>query len=50
MFEEKIYEWAEKVINAHKISGMTNTYQMMVDIDKIIAEGFDHDPFFKENL
>ena len=50
MFEEKIREWAEKVINAQKAIGMTNTYQMMLDIDKIIADGFDHDPVFTENL
>lgn len=50
MLEKRLNEWMEKVIAAHESEGMTDTYQMMIDIDKIISEEFDHPPMFEENL
>ena len=48
MFEDKLKEWMEKVINAYnsKENGMTDTFAMIEDVDKIIAEAFEHDPVF----
>ena len=40
--EKRIYEWKEKVIKSVD-GGAYNTYAMMIDIDKIIAEEFDHE-------
>ena len=50
MLEKRLNEWMEKVIEAHKSNGMADTYQMMVDVDRIIAEEFDREPVFDENL
>lgn len=49
MLEARLNEWVRKVLNAYKSEGMTNTYQMLVDVDKIISEEFDHDPVLPEN-
>ena len=50
MLEERLNAWVEKVLKAHAEKGMgIDTYQMIVDIDKIIAEEFDHDYVFDEN-
>lgn len=37
----RIDEWKEKVVNTE---GSANTYRMVKDIDKILAEEFDHEP------
>lgn len=53
MLEEKLNEWVQKVLNAYSNSEtyiFVDTYKMMVDVDKIIAEGFGHRPVFVENL
>lgn len=50
MFEKKMNEWAKKVIEVYQSGGAANTYQMMIDIDNIIAEAFDHYPMLEENL
>ena len=50
MLEQRITEWMHKVLAAQEAPGATNTYQMMVDIDRIIAEAFDHAPILPENL
>ncbi len=52
-FEEKLKKWTEKIINAYTSYTsrneeapyvMINTYKMIKDVDKIIAEGFNHSP------
>jgi hypothetical protein len=42
----RIDEWKEKVLDACEGKGAVNTYKMMVDIDRIIAEEFGHDTVF----
>lgn len=49
MLEQRITEWMQKVLAAQEAPGATDTYQMMVDIDRIIAEAFDHAPVLAEN-
>lgn len=51
MLEERLNEWVKKVVAAKKDTsrGCTNTRQMILDVDKIIAEEFDHTPVFFEN-
>ena len=45
MFEKELNEWVRRVITAYADDNksMCNTYQMIVDIDKIIADAFNHD-------
>ena len=46
-FEDKVEDWALRVIQARRIrreGDLVDTYMMIRDIDKIIAEGFHHDP------
>lgn len=45
MFEKELNEWVRRVLSAYEDSNnaMCNTYQMIVDIDKIIADAFNHD-------
>lgn len=40
--EKRIDEWKEKVLKTAE-RGYYNTYEMMKDIDTIIAEEFDHE-------
>lgn len=49
MLEQRLNEWVAKVIKASEPGGCVNTYRMIVDIDKIIAEEFDHEPVLAEN-
>jgi hypothetical protein len=44
MFEQKLNEWVEKVVIAYNSPGMADTYRMIVDVDKIVAEAFNHAP------
>lgn len=50
--EEKLNKWVKLVIEAKRDPnpGHVDTIKMMIDIDKIIAEEFDHTPMFAENL
>lgn len=36
-------DWTQKVLTAHSTAGITDTFAMIRDVDKIIAEAFDHD-------
>ncbi len=49
MLEDRITAWMHKVLTAHETAGMTDTHQMIVDIDRIIAEEFGHVPVLVEN-
>ena len=49
MLEQRITEWAHKVLAAHEAGGMIDTVQIIEDIDRIIAEEFDHDPVLEES-
>lgn len=49
VLEQRITEWMRKVLAAHETAGMTDTQKMIADIDRIIAEEFDHDPVLEEN-
>ena len=54
MFEEKLNEWTQKVIDAYKAVNngecdFVSTYRMMLDVDKLIAEAFDHEAVMYEN-
>lgn len=50
---KELREWVERVLIAfehHHYEGQNvTTRQMMVDVDKIIAEAFDRDYCFEEN-
>ena len=48
-FPEALQAWYEKVLKSFNSSGMIDTYSMISDIDKIIAEGFGHEPVLPEN-
>ena len=48
MLEEKLTEWVHKVLTAYETAGMTDILQMIVDVDRIIAEAFDHTPVLEE--
>ena len=53
MLEEKLNEWMQKVLDAYNKSDTyvcIDTFQMIVDVDEIIAEEFGHDPVFAVNL
>lgn len=43
MLEEKLLEWVKKVVNVHG-ENFVDTYAMLEEVDKIIAEAFDHEP------
>ena len=50
MLEQKLNEWVRRVVAAHDgahYCGVINTFQMVVDVDKIIAEEFNHAPVIK---
>ena len=49
-FEDRVEDWALRVIQARRIireGDAVDTYQMIRDIDEIIAEGFHHDPVLR---
>ncbi len=46
--EQKITEWMRKVLAAYEAGGMVDTLQMTMDIDRIIAYAFDHEPALPE--
>ena len=49
-FEDRVEDWALRVIQARRIrreGDAVDTYQMIRDIDEIIAEGFHHDHVLK---
>lgn len=48
VLEEKLESWKEKVLNSYRQGCGVNTYRMMVDVDKIIAEAFAHTPVIEE--
>ena len=51
MLEERLNEWVKKVLKAYESSNSyvyANTYQMIVDVDEILAEEFDHEPIFEK--
>ncbi len=53
MLEKRLKEWMEKVLAAYNDDRPNvgiDTYRMVVDVDKIISEEFDHDPVLHENL
>ena len=43
MLRQQLNEWVEKVVKSHETSGMIDTFQMIVDVDKIIADAFGRD-------
>ena len=50
-FEDKVEDWALRVIQARRIrreGDAVDTYNMLKDIDIILAEGFHHDPVLRE--
>lgn len=51
MLEERLNEWMQKVLKAYDNKSVymcINTFQMIVDVDKIISEEFDNEPIFAE--
>lgn len=49
MLEQRINEWVQKVLAAYEAPSMTDTRQMIADVDRIIADEFDHEPVLVEN-
>ncbi|WP_195985398.1 hypothetical protein [Clostridium sp. D33t1_170424_F3] len=51
MLEKRLSEWVERVISAKQSEalGGVDTFQMVVDVDKIIAEEFGHEYVFEQN-
>ena len=43
-----IDEWKNKVLSANDSQGMIDTFAMIKDIDRIIADAFDHAPIIDE--
>lgn len=50
--EERLNDWVKKVLEAKADTspGCVDTQRMVMDIDKILADEFDHDPVFAENI
>lgn len=48
--ERELNEWKDKVLRSFDGAGSVNTYGMIVDVDRIIAEAFDHAPVIQEDL
>lgn len=50
MLEQKLTEWVQKVLAAHDAPALVgkNTYRMIEEVDKIIAEAFDHEPVLSD--
>ncbi len=49
MLKKRLEDWMEKVLDAYTFDGGVDTYHIIVDVDKIIAEAFNHDPVLPEN-
>lgn len=50
--KKELTKWMEKVIHAKATEnedGFIDTYAIMRDVDKIIAEAFDRDYFFEQD-
>lgn len=43
MLEDELKDWMKNVLTAYESKGSVDTYKMIVDVDKIIADAFDHD-------
>lgn len=41
ILETQLESWKDKVLRSYRHGSGANTYQMMLDIDKIIAEAFN---------
>ncbi len=48
ILETQLESWKDKVLRSYRHGSGANTYQMMLDIDKIIAEAFQHTPLIAE--
>ena len=51
MLEERLNEWVQKVLKAYENSNSyvyVNTFQMIIDVDEIISEEFEHEPIFEK--
>ena len=46
--ETQLESWKDKVLSAYRHGSGVNTYKMIIDIDKIIAEAFHHNPVVME--
>lgn len=47
--EAALNEWKEKVLSSYDGTGVS-TYSMIEDVDKIIAEAFDHSPVIQPDF
>ena len=49
--DKRLNDWVTKVLGAKSDTspGCVDTHSMVMDIDKILAEEFGHDPIFAEN-
>ena len=43
VLHSKLDVWAEKVVRAKASIGMVDTFAMIAEVDKIIADAFDHE-------
>ena len=53
MLKARLNEWMQKVLDAYNNKGTymcINTFQMIVDVDKIISEEFDNEPVLVEKI
>ena len=48
VFHSKLDAWVEKVVRAKASVGMVNTFAMIAEVDKIIADAFNHEPVISE--
>lgn len=48
VFHDKLDSWVEKVVRAKASCGMVDTFAMIAEVDKIIADAFDHEPVISE--
>lgn len=50
--DERLNDWVRKVLGAKSDTrpGCVDTQKMVIDVDKILAEEFGHDPIFAESL
>lgn len=44
LLEERLTAWVDEVLDAYGTAGSVDTLAMVADVDKIIAEAFDHAP------
>lgn len=45
---EKLDGWKAKVLTTYKFGDAADTYRMIKDVDKIIADAFDHEPVIQD--